>query len=452
MTVRGRGLRPSRGPCRGSAACSAASCRPSARAWARGARRRGAPRPGARRLVRRAALGGVLAVSAAVIVATIGIRGWTDRRGRRCGSGSSSSRVQRRARDAASRAPRAARSALVRWASTSRSSGSCSITRRIVNPFATCSCSTRWSRRRAGGPAGRLDRGAIALFVIVQTVMEGSGALPRAACADPRAVRAPGRGRGGPLAARRRLGCRHDRARARCVVHRGAARASLAGRSQPAGPGDPGAAYERGAARLRGAQVQAEQETLQTIIDCMADAVLFADPVGKLRLRNRAALGLWQGQTPARRSCGLPLPETWAACSRRSRTPTGRGASAARGGQTRRTRRATPPCRTRTAARAACHGRPRRDRPDRGAGEAGGARAHGRGRQARRRPRARDQQPARRDGSVHPARAQGPARGAPLADNLRTVLRNATLQADRRDLLDYARQRPPEWTTSASRS
>lgn len=40
-------------------------------------------------------------------------------------------------------------------------------------------------------------------------------------------------------------------------------------------------------------QMRKERENLQTIIDCMADAVLYVDPNGRIRLHNRAARALW---------------------------------------------------------------------------------------------------------------------------------------------------------------
>ena len=55
-----------------------------------------------------------------------------------------------------------------------------------------------------------------------------------------------------------------------------------------------------------------ERERLQTIIDCMADAVVYATPDGSIRLRNRAAMCLWSGQTESQenlRACHPP--QTW---------------------------------------------------------------------------------------------------------------------------------------------
>ncbi|MBI2892777.1 MAG: hypothetical protein HYY06_04445 [Deltaproteobacteria bacterium] len=49
--------------------------------------------------------------------------------------------------------------------------------------------------------------------------------------------------------------------------------------------------------RARG-EVQAEREKLQSIIDCMADAVVFIGPDKTIQLRNRAADQLWPGGSP----------------------------------------------------------------------------------------------------------------------------------------------------------
>lgn len=45
-------------------------------------------------------------------------------------------------------------------------------------------------------------------------------------------------------------------------------------------------------------EVQAERETLGSIVECMADAVIYAEPGGKIRLRNRAASALWPDGVP----------------------------------------------------------------------------------------------------------------------------------------------------------
>lgn len=59
-------------------------------------------------------------------------------------------------------------------------------------------------------------------------------------------------------------------------------------------------------------QLQRERQNLQTIIDCMADAVLYVTPDGIVRLRNRAAECFWPQGTPADdglRACHPP--ERW---------------------------------------------------------------------------------------------------------------------------------------------
>jgi len=53
-------------------------------------------------------------------------------------------------------------------------------------------------------------------------------------------------------------------------------------------------AEDLGAAQM---QVQQERERLQTIIDCMADAVLYVTPDGVVRLSNRAAREFWPPET-----------------------------------------------------------------------------------------------------------------------------------------------------------
>jgi len=56
-----------------------------------------------------------------------------------------------------------------------------------------------------------------------------------------------------------------------------------------------------------------EREKLQSIIDCMADAVIFVNPQGTIQLRNRAADSLWQGGPPPDSDLKVcHSPETWA--------------------------------------------------------------------------------------------------------------------------------------------
>lgn len=69
-----------------------------------------------------------------------------------------------------------------------------------------------------------------------------------------------------------------------------------------------------GALRRERVQVTAERENLQRIIDCMADAVLFVTPDGQIRLRNAVAAQLWPpdaGPAPDLRQCHPP--ERWQA-------------------------------------------------------------------------------------------------------------------------------------------
>jgi PAS domain S-box-containing protein len=55
-----------------------------------------------------------------------------------------------------------------------------------------------------------------------------------------------------------------------------------------------------------------EQDKLQSIIDCMADGVIFADANGKIHLRNRASDALWGGHPPPREDLHVcHSKETW---------------------------------------------------------------------------------------------------------------------------------------------
>jgi signal transduction histidine kinase len=50
-----------------------------------------------------------------------------------------------------------------------------------------------------------------------------------------------------------------------------------------------------GELRHSGREIAARTQSLQAIVDCMADAVVFAAPDGRIVLRNQAAAGLWAG-------------------------------------------------------------------------------------------------------------------------------------------------------------
>jgi signal transduction histidine kinase len=66
------------------------------------------------------------------------------------------------------------------------------------------------------------------------------------------------------------------------------------------------------ALRRERTQVATEREQLQRVVDCMADAVLFVTPDGQIRLRNAAAAQLWPadaGPEPDLRQCHPP--ERW---------------------------------------------------------------------------------------------------------------------------------------------
>lgn len=52
-------------------------------------------------------------------------------------------------------------------------------------------------------------------------------------------------------------------------------------------------------------QLAEERENLRSIIDCMADGVIFSDPEGRILLLNHAALALWADGPPATRSLGV---------------------------------------------------------------------------------------------------------------------------------------------------
>ena len=64
-------------------------------------------------------------------------------------------------------------------------------------------------------------------------------------------------------------------------------------------------------ARAREAVGQ-EREKLSSVVECMADAVVFADPAGNIVLRNRAATALWPDGPPAREDLRVcHNAETW---------------------------------------------------------------------------------------------------------------------------------------------
>jgi signal transduction histidine kinase len=66
------------------------------------------------------------------------------------------------------------------------------------------------------------------------------------------------------------------------------------------------------ALRRERTRVASEREQLQRVVDCMADAVLFVTPDGQIRLRNAAAAQLWPadaGPEPNLRQCHPP--ERW---------------------------------------------------------------------------------------------------------------------------------------------
>lgn len=66
------------------------------------------------------------------------------------------------------------------------------------------------------------------------------------------------------------------------------------------------------ALRRERTRVASEREQLQRVVDCMADAVLFVTPDGEIRLRNAAATQLWPadaGPNPDLRQCHPP--ERW---------------------------------------------------------------------------------------------------------------------------------------------
>ena len=59
-------------------------------------------------------------------------------------------------------------------------------------------------------------------------------------------------------------------------------------------------------------RLRVERETLQSIVDCMGDAVVFADRRGDIALRNRAAAALWAERPPAGSLRVCHSDATWA--------------------------------------------------------------------------------------------------------------------------------------------
>jgi len=206
------------------------------------------------------------------------------------------------------------------------------------------------------------------------------------------------------------------------------------------------------AARLDAArgEVQTEREKLQAIIDCMADAVLFADPAGNLQLKNRAAAALWDGQaaptTEALRVCHTP--EAWSLLLEKVANPD--------------PVEAHPLLRVGQKAFEASYAAV--SEPD---GSTRGVVMVAR--DVTDRIQAQEKQVEQERMAVVGKLAAGLAHEinnplgamvlftqhalkgiepeAPLAEHLRTVLRNANhCKKIVKDLLDYARQRRPEWT------
>lgn len=72
------------------------------------------------------------------------------------------------------------------------------------------------------------------------------------------------------------------------------------------------------------AELQGERESLQAIVDCMADAVVFVTPDGVVRLRNRAATKLWpEGFAMKGDLFACHRPEKWDELRRRVSEPEG---------------------------------------------------------------------------------------------------------------------------------
>lgn len=200
------------------------------------------------------------------------------------------------------------------------------------------------------------------------------------------------------------------------------------------------------------AEVQAEREKLQTIIDCMADAVLFADPAGNLRLRNRAAAALWQGQPPADEDLRVcHTPEMWTRLLEKVAHPdpveehpllrvgdkTFEASYAAVSEPDGSTRGVVMVARDVTERIEAQEKQVVQERMA-VVGKLAAGLAH----------EINNPLGAMVLFTQHALKGIEPA--APLAEHLQTILRNANhCKKIVKDLLDYARQRPPEWTQIA---
>lgn len=201
--------------------------------------------------------------------------------------------------------------------------------------------------------------------------------------------------------------------------------------------------------RLSSAQADAQRqrESLQAIVDCMADAVVFVTPDGIVRLRNRAARRFWPSETdPGADLRACHRPEKWAELRDRVTQP---GAFEAH-----------PLLEAAGRAYEASYAAVRDP-----AGQLGGVVMVARDitdRIEAQRLRSQEERMAvvgkLAAGLAHELNnplasialfaqhaLQRVEPGHPLADHLGTVLRNADLcKKIVRDLLEYARQRPPE--------
>ncbi|MCC6751491.1 MAG: hypothetical protein IT371_27815 [Deltaproteobacteria bacterium] len=204
------------------------------------------------------------------------------------------------------------------------------------------------------------------------------------------------------------------------------------------------------AARLDGArsELAVAQEKLQSIVQCMADAVIFATPDGKVLLHNKAAAELWQGeaQVPLHALEVCHTPASWAAVMAKVQDPApieehpvlqlnGRAYEATYA-------RVSGPAEelygvvmvardiTERLAEQASHVQRERMAT---VGRLAAALAH----------ELNNPLGAIALFTQHALKHLDP--GVPLADHLGTVMRNANLcKKIVRDLLEYARQRPPE--------
>jgi signal transduction histidine kinase len=135
---------------------------------------------------------------------------------------------------------------------------------------------------------GGLAAGAIAAFVLGLTAVEAGGALPPL-----------------PLGA---LG-----ADAATIAGGGVAVALLVlGGALLAGAVASSLHHERDRLEAASDRLRVERETLQSIVDCMGDAVVFADRDGRIALRNRAAQALWAERPPAGSLRVCHSDATWA--------------------------------------------------------------------------------------------------------------------------------------------